>query len=141
MTPMTLTRPAWRGRGTCAVAVRPGPPGLELWQLEGIDVQQRPRLGPLIAPGALRALGAALTTDAVTLEDLPDRRAVPTGQPRQTPRPVVRPRARIEDRPLISDAQSPRTRTRPRRTAAQTRQRDALTRRRRGPAMPPTMRG
>src|SRR3954470_21180891 len=122
MTPMTLTRPAWRVRCTCAVAVRPVPHDLELGQLEGIDVQQRPRLGPLIAPGALRALGAALTTDAVTFEDLPDRRAVPTGQPRQTHRPPVRPRAGIEDRPLISDAQSPRAGMWPRGPRAQTRQ-------------------
>src|SRR3954452_897027 len=123
MTPMTLTRPAWRGGGHLrGVAGGPVPHTLELGQLEGIDVQQRPRLGPLIAPGALRALGAALTTDAVTFEDLPDRRAVPTGQPRQTHRPPVRPRAGIEDRPLISDAQSPRAGMWPRGPRAQTRQ-------------------
>lgn len=38
-----------------AFAVRPAACHLELGQLEGVDVQQRAGLGPLIAPRALRA--------------------------------------------------------------------------------------
>ena len=90
MTPMTLTLPpggcdAPRERSPCAQWPAP----VELGQLERVDVQQRPGLGPLIAPRGLRALAAPLTTDAVTLEHLPDRRAVPAGQPRQAHRPPV----------------------------------------------------
>src|SRR3954453_8892392 len=142
MTPMALTSPAWRGRGGWgggaapprvagaggrgAAPVRPVTGPVEPRQLERVDVQQRPRLGPLIAPRGLRALGAPLTRHAVTRQDLPDRRAMPAGQPRQAHRPVVRLRSGPEDRPLSLAAQRPRTRTRPRRPAGQTRQRDGL---------------
>jgi hypothetical protein len=76
----------------------PGP--VELGQAERVDVQQRPRVGPLIA--AMRApLTARATTDPVTLEHLPTRRAMPAGQPRQPHRTPVGLLACVEDRLLL----------------------------------------
>src|SRR4051794_22524860 len=112
MTPMTFTVSARRGRGGSArspCAPCPGPP--EPWALGGVDVQQRPGLGPFVSPRALRAFGASLTTDAMTLQHLPARRAMPAGEPRQAHRPPVRLGAGIEDDLLLLAAERPRTRT------------------------------
>src|SRR3954469_10442483 len=59
-----------------AIAMSPVARHLELRQAEGVDVQQRTGLRPLIALGARRALAAPLAADAMALEDLPARRAV-----------------------------------------------------------------
>src|SRR4051794_851406 len=83
-----------------AIAVGPVAGPVELGQLEGVDVQQRAGFGPLIAPAAGRPLGAPLTADAVALEDLPDRRAMPPAEELQLHRPVVGLLSRLEDRPL-----------------------------------------
>ena len=124
-----------------AVAVSPVAGAVELGQLERVDVQQRPGLGPLIAPRGLRALGAPLTTDTVTLEDLPDRRTVPTRQPRQAHRPPVGLRSGVEDRPLVLHAERPRARARPRGPRAQTLKARALLIAGVLPTMPPAVRG
>ena len=100
-----------------AVAVRPVAGPVELGQLERVDVQQRAGLGPLIAARGLRPLAATLARHAVTLEHLPDRRAMPPGQELQLHRPPVGLLARGQDRLLGLDAQRPRTRARPRRPA------------------------
>ena len=108
MTPMTLTLPAWRvrwgsERSPCAQC----PATVELGQLEGVDVQQRAGLGPLIAPRGLRALAAALTRHAVALEDLPDRRAMPAREELQLHRPVVGPLARGSGSPARPRCSAP----------------------------------
>jgi len=56
-----------------AVAVRPVPGPVELWELHGVDVQQRSSFGPLIAPRGRRPFGPTLAARAVALEDLPTR--------------------------------------------------------------------
>jgi hypothetical protein len=92
--------------------VRPVTGTVELRQLESVDVQQRPGLGPLIALAGLRVLRAPLAADAMAPKHLPDRRPVPAGQPRQSHRPPVGLGAGIEDHPFLLGAQ--RLRTRPR---------------------------
>src|SRR3954447_19432675 len=101
-----------------AIAVGPVAGPVELGQLKSIDVQQRARFGPLVAPGRRRAFGAPLTADAVALEDLPDRRAMPAGQKLQLHRAVVGLLACGEDRPLGLLTQRPRARPRSRRPRA-----------------------
>src|SRR4051794_34595727 len=95
-----------------AVAVGPVPGPLELRQLEGVDVQQRAGLGPLIASRAGRPLAASLAADAVALEHLVDRRTMPASQELQLHRPPVGLLARLKDRPLGLSAQAPRARPR-----------------------------
>ncbi len=73
-------------RGSCAfgaLAGSPVPGAARTWAAEGVDVQQRAGLGPLIAAGGLARLAAAPARDAVTAQDLPAGRAVPTGERRQ----------------------------------------------------------
>jgi hypothetical protein len=112
---LDLARPA-AAVALAAVTVRPVAGPVELRQLEGIDVQQRAGLGPLIAPGRLPRLAAPLPAHAVALEHLPARRAVPAGQPRQAHRPPIGLLARAEDRLLVFVAERPRARLRDRST-------------------------
>ena len=64
MTPMTLTVPAVAGAvRLAAVAVGPVARAVELGQLEGVDVQQRAGLGPLIAPRASAGAGCGADAD------------------------------------------------------------------------------
>ena len=125
-----------------ALPGRPVPRPVELRQLERVDVQQRPGLGPLIAAAcSAAALAAPPARDAMTRQHLVDRRAMPAGQELQLHRPVVGLLARGQDRPLSLSAQRPRTRPRPRGLRVRRHASDARSSSLAAtPAMPPPMR-
>ena len=102
-----------------------------------VDVQERPRPRPLVAPrrrrGRLRA-----GREAVAAEHLPDRRAGSADDPGQAARPVARLPPRTHDRSLVCLAEPPRADSRPTRAIDERDSRPPL-----APqvAMPPAMRG
>ncbi len=106
-----------------ALAGGPVPGPIELGHPERVDVQQRARVGPLVAT-MRAAFPARSSADPVTLEHLPVRQAMPAGQPRQPHRPPIGLRSGVQDRLLLLGRQRPRTRPGdrpPRRTPASVR--------------------
>ena len=102
-----------------AIPRRPVPGHVETLQALGVHVQQRARLGPLIAPKGPLPRRPAPSRDAVAGQHLPHRRAPKADQARQPGRSVVGPLARIQNALLDGVLELPRTRPRPRRPRPQ----------------------
>jgi len=90
-----------------ALTGRPVTGPIEAGKLERVDVQQRAGLGPFVALGGLRALGAPSPRDAVACENLVDRRAMAACEELQLQRAVVRLRPGDQDCLLRLDRQRP----------------------------------